>query len=106
MAGIPIQNIMKTIIQKLDEIISHLSTNKRIWTLEEFCKYADISLAYGYQLTRSRKISFYRPFGKKIYIDRDEAIELLRKNEVKSNISNVQQATKNFQSKILNHENI
>ena len=73
---------MKYLCKMLEEIKDLLCHNKSVWTLQEFCNYADISLDYGYQLTRTGKIKFYRPFGKKIFIDREDAIEALKQNPV------------------------
>ena len=75
---------MIRLYEELAQIKQLLQCNKSIWTLKDFCAYAEISLYYGYHLTSNGKISFYRPFGKKIYVDRDEAIAFLKQNKVKS----------------------
>ena len=89
---------MEQIINLLAEIKNEIKNSslqqKEIYSLIEFCKYADISLNHGYKLTRENKIKFYRPNGKKIYIHHDDAIAFLMQNpissttEVNSNASN------------------
>lgn len=72
------------LIQELSEIKRLLQLSQPVLTLKQFCLMADISEAYAYQLTRTGRIKFSRPFGKKIYIDRDDAIEVLKQNPVKT----------------------
>lgn len=70
------------ILMELKEIKELLQLQQPILTLRQFCKFADISEDYAYKLTSSRRLKFYRPFGKRIYIDRESAIELLKQNPV------------------------
>lgn len=70
------------ILTELREIKDLLQLNQPVLSLRQFCRFADISENYAYKLTSSGKLKFYRPFGKKIYVDRDEAIELLKQNPV------------------------
>jgi excisionase family DNA binding protein len=85
---------MELIFKQLEEIKQILLFNKNVWTLQEFCSYADISLDHGYRLTSSGKIKFFRPFGKKIFIDREDAIEALKQNPV-TNAATIDRATQN-----------
>ena len=59
---------MNKLIEEIHEIKDLLKLSKPVWTLEDFCLFAGISIAQGYKLTSSGRIKFYRPFGKKIYI--------------------------------------
>lgn len=68
------------ILLELQEIKKLLSLQKDILTLEEFCTYTGISKHHAYHLTSSRKIPFYRPFGKMIYFKKDEILEFLLAN--------------------------
>ena len=68
------------ILQELREIKQLLALNKRIWTLEDFCAYTGLSKQYAYHLTASGKVKCSRPFGKMIYFDSEEVIELLKQN--------------------------
>lgn len=72
----------KELLIKLQEIKILLSFQKEVLTLEEFCVFAGISKNQAYHLTSSRKISFYRPFGKMIYFDKNEVINFLKQNSV------------------------
>ncbi|SDW41515.1 DNA binding domain-containing protein, excisionase family [Hydrobacter penzbergensis] len=70
----------KQILQELQEIKRLLSLHKEVFTLEEFCTYAGLSLNQGYHLTSTRQVPFYRPFGKKIYLRKDDVMDFLLKN--------------------------
>ena len=76
---------MTTIIKELQEIQKLLSLKKEVLTLEEFCLYAGISKHQAYHLTSTKKIKFYRTFGKKIYFNTEDVIELLKSNPVAEN---------------------
>ena len=75
---------MQEILNELRDIKELLELNQPILSLRQFCKFADISLDNGYKLTSNGKIKYYRPFGKKIYIDREEAINALRQHPVEN----------------------
>lgn len=79
--------MMNDILEEIREIKELLELNQPIFSLRHFCKFADISQDYAYKLTSNRRLKFYRPFGKKIYIDREDAIELLKQNPVNSHKS-------------------
>ena len=84
---------MQEILQELRTIKALLKLDKEVWTLEEFCLFAGISSDQGYKLTSGGKINYYRPFGKKIYIDRNEAIDSLKQNPITSTAKLNQLAT-------------
>ena len=73
------------ILKELQEIKKLLFERKEVLTLEEFCTYAGISKNQAYHLTSSGKVRFYRPFGKKIYFDKEEIIDFLKRNPVSGN---------------------
>lgn len=73
------------ILEELQEIKKLLSFQKEVLTLGEFCLYAGISKNQAYHLTSSGKVKFYRPFGKKIYFDKEEVIGFLKRNPVSGN---------------------
>lgn len=78
-------NSEKQILEYLAEIKSLLlSKTKQVLTFEEFCEYAGISKSYGYKISSSNQIPFYRPNGKLIYIARADADIWLLQNRVKS----------------------
>ena len=72
------------ILLELQEIKQLLQLNQPVFSLEQFCNFANISKAYAYKLTSTGKLKFYRPFGKKIYIDREDALEALKQHPVKA----------------------
>jgi excisionase family DNA binding protein len=74
------------ILSELREIKQLLSFQKEVLTLDEFCAYAGISKHQAYHLTSTRKIPFSRPFGKMIYLKKEEVIEFLLRNSVKSDL--------------------
>lgn len=71
---------MEEILKTLKEIRMLLSFNKKIFTIDELCEYANISKSYAYHLTSTGKIRCSKPFGKKIYFDKDDIDTLLRDN--------------------------
>lgn len=81
---------------QLKEIKQLLSLHKEVLTLEEFCLYAGISKNQAYHLTSSRIISFYRPFGKMIYFDRNEVLDFLKQNYVVAENENSKKSNKKF----------
>ena len=82
--NLTMEEVLKVLLEIKNEIaISHL-LSKEVFSLQQFCKFADISENYGYKLTSERKIRFYRPGGKKIYIDRADVIAYLRQNPIES----------------------
>jgi excisionase family DNA binding protein len=88
--------VLKVLLEIKQEIKeSLLLNNKEVFSLKEFCSYADISEDYGYKLTSERKIKFYRPGGKKIYISRNDAINYLLQNPVKSQAA-IEEAVNNY----------
>lgn len=75
---------MKSILQLLEDIRHLLSFNKRTLTVEELSRYADISVSYIYHLTSTGKLKYSKPFGKKIYFDKNEIDAFLLQNTVDS----------------------
>lgn len=78
--------MINKIIMELCQIKQLLQLNKEVFTLKEFCLYADLSEEHAYKLTRTGKLKFYRPFGKRIYIKKQDAIEALIQNPVNAKI--------------------
>lgn len=84
------------LLLELQEIKKILSLQKQILTLEEFCRYAGISKNQAYHLTSSRKIKFYRPFGKKIYFEKNEVIDFLKQNSAITESETTKKSNKKF----------
>lgn len=87
---------MDAIIKELQEIKQLLSLNKQLLTLKEFSLYAGISQNQAYHLTSTKKIKFYRPFGKMIYFDLSEILEFLKQNPVLTGIEQNKKSIKQF----------
>jgi excisionase family DNA binding protein len=89
----PLSRIIQLITMSINKILSEiveikqlLALNKKVWTMEDFCKFTGISKPYAYHLTSTGKIRCYRPFGKIIFFDPEEVIEFLKQNPVKGKI--------------------
>lgn len=75
---------MLEIIKSLDEIKMLLQLNKSILNADELCLLLGISKPYLYKLTSKGRIKFYRPFGKLMFFDKDEVVQSLKQNPIKS----------------------
>ncbi len=74
--------VQNQVLVELREIKELLQLNQPVLSLRQFCKFADISEEYAYKLTSNGRLKFYRPFGKKIYIDREDAIDAMKQHPV------------------------
>jgi hypothetical protein len=70
------EEILNVLLEIKKEITDSFLLNKEVFTLQEFCK-------------------FYRPGGKMIYIDRQDAVAYLRQNPV-SSLTAKEQAVNNY----------
>ena len=86
------QDIIKILTEIQKDLHDSVFLQKEIFSLQQFCKYADISEEYGYKLIRERKLNFSRPGGKKIYVNRQDAIAYLQQNPVHSLTTSEQEA--------------
>ncbi|MBT6834848.1 MAG: helix-turn-helix domain-containing protein [Bacteroidetes bacterium] len=57
---------------------------KQVLTLQEVSNYTGLSMSYLYKLTHNSELPFYKPNGKKIFIDRLELETWLKRNRIKS----------------------
>lgn len=74
-----------TILEKLSRIEGLILENsKKVLTFEEFCIYAGISKSFGYKLTSTNAISYFRPHGKLIFLEKQEVDAWLLRNKIKS----------------------
>lgn len=58
--------------------------NKTFLTAEEAAEYMGITMSYLYKLTHLKMIPYTRPFGKKIYFEREALDAILRSNPVRT----------------------
>lgn len=76
------------VLQKIEERLSIIegrpTNSKEVWTLEDFSIYSGIKKSYLYKLVMQRKLPIYKPGGKLIFLNRDEAINWLLQNKVKT----------------------
>lgn len=70
--------------KRLANIEGMLAGSKKVLTLEEFSSYSGIKKSYLYKLIMARKLPCYKPNGKAIFLDRDEAINWLLQNKIKT----------------------
>lgn len=58
--------------------------NRPFLTAEEAAEYMGITMSYLYKLTHLKMIPYTRPFGKKIYFEREALDAILRSNPVRT----------------------
>lgn len=88
--------MIEKIVVQLHEIKLLLQLSKEVLTLNEFCLYSGLSKEQVYKLTSGSKLTFYRPFGKKIYFRKDEVINALLQNPVRGDQSTNEIADRHF----------
>ena len=76
----------KIILNKLTAIESLLeATNQtKLLTLQEATKFLNLSQSHLYKLTSERKIPHFKPSGKKIYFDKSELIQWLKRKPART----------------------
>jgi hypothetical protein len=73
---------MKEILNELKEIKRLMSLDRPVLSFRQFCLFSDLSEDYVRKLHGEGKLPFYRPFGKKLFIAREDAIAILTQNPV------------------------
>lgn len=81
-------------VKELHQGIADLTLyNKPHFTFAEFCRFASISIHRGRALKKAGKLpTLTRPFGRKLYISREDAIAVLQRNPINSTTTIDQQA--------------
>lgn len=85
---------IEIVINKLNRIEQMLAGQKEILTLQDFCNLTGFSKSHTYKLTAGRKVPFYSPGGKTIFFKRDEVLQWIASNPVKTLDSIEQEANK------------
>ena len=67
--------------KELQEIKDLLLSKKRVFTLDEVCKYTGYKKSYIYQLTSNNKVPYSRPSGGAIFFDREDIETWLLQNK-------------------------
>ena len=83
MKGYIMQNSPTTqnVLDKLTVIESLLvATQPKPLTLKEAAEFLDFSRSYLYRLTSQGRIPCYKPEGKRVYFDRAELVDWLKRN--------------------------
>ena len=71
----------KNMFDKLTSIESLLvATQPKPLTLKEAAEFLDFSKSYLYRLTSQGRIPCYKPEGKRVYFDRAELVDWLKRN--------------------------
>ena len=74
----------KNVFDKLTAIESLLvATQPKPLTLKEAAEFLDFSRSYLYRLTSQGRIPCYKPEGKRIYFDRAELVNWLKRNRIR-----------------------
>ena len=74
----------KNIIDKLSVIESLLvATQPKPLTLKEAAAFLDLSQSYLYRLTSQGRVPCYKPEGKRVYFDRTELVNWLKRNRIR-----------------------
>ena len=90
----------KNVFDKLTAIESLLvATQPKPLTLKEAAEFLDFSRSYLYRLTSQGRVPCYKPEGKRVYFDRAELVNWLKRNRIRPQEETEETAT----SYIVNH---
>lgn len=79
------QPIAQAIMKRLDNIEKlTLISAKQMLTVEEACFFTGLSSRFLYKLTHQNVLPYSKPNGKKIYFDKGDLTEWMRKNHISS----------------------
>ena len=74
----------KNVFDKLTAIESLLvATQPKPLTFKEAAEFLDFSRSYLYRLTSQGRIPCYKPEGKRVYFDRAELVNWLKRNRIR-----------------------
>jgi excisionase family DNA binding protein len=75
-----------TVLQAILEGVNQLNSHKKEYlTIEEAAVIFGVSKSYIYKLTSGKKVNFYKPSGKVIFISRSEFEDHIKSGRVTSN---------------------
>ena len=90
----------KNLFDKLTSIESLLvATQPKPLTLKEAAEFLDFSRSYLYRLTSQGRVPCYKPEGKRVYFDRAEHVNWLKRNRIRPQEETEEKAA----SYIVNH---
>ena len=64
-----------------------LDIKKNLITVQELAKIFDLKVSYVYKLIHQKKLSYYKPFGKKVYFKLSEVLSQLYGSKIEANTS-------------------
>ena len=74
----------QNVLDKLTVIESLLvATQPKPLTLKEAAEFLDFSRSYLYRLTSQGRVPCYKPEGKRVYFDRAELVNWLKRNRIR-----------------------
>ena len=76
-------NIILNKLTAIENLLEATNPTKPL-TLPEAAKFLDLSPSHLYKLTSERKIPHFKPSGKKIYFDKSELVQWLKRNPART----------------------
>lgn len=87
---------LKEILMEVREIRASVQLDKPIYSFAEFCRLANLSEHYVRKLHLQGRIPFSRPFGRKLYISKEDAMHVLMQNASGGEVYTEKQAKEYF----------
>ena len=76
-----------SVLEVMTQIRDLLAHQADIWKIDTFCTYTGFEKSYVYKMTSQKKLPHYKtPGGKTIIFKRDEIIEYLTSNRIKTRV--------------------
>ena len=76
-------NIILNKLTAIESLLEEANQTKPL-TIQETAKFLNLSQSHLYKLTSERKIPHFKPSGKKIYFDKSELVQWLKRNPTRT----------------------
>lgn len=76
--------VQEVILKKLNNLEQQFKQDEKPFSLIEASKYLNVSKSYLYKLTSAKKITHFKPNGKKIYFQKSDLNNWIYRNKMKS----------------------
>ena len=76
-------NIILNKLTVIESLLEEANQTKPL-TIQETAKFLNLSQSHLYKLTSERKIPHFKPSGKKIYFDKSELVQWLKRNPART----------------------
>ena len=76
-------NIILKKLTAIESLLEEANQTKPL-TIQETAKFLNLSQSHLYKLTSERKIPHFKPSGKKIYFDKSELVQWLKRNPART----------------------